>query len=81
MTERARKLLEDALALSDAERAEVAAELLASIGPPGAVDFESSEWATEIERRAEEALADPDGGIPWEQARDEILAELRARRR
>jgi putative addiction module component (TIGR02574 family) len=82
MLDRARKLLEEALGLSTPERAEMAAELLASLPPGHAIDEENPdpEWSAEIERRAREAMADPDGGIPWETARGEILTELRSRR-
>jgi len=38
-------------------------------------DIEAAHWA-EIERRLAEADADPDGGIPWEQVKAELLAEL-----
>ena len=34
----------------------------------------------ELERRIAEDDSDPDGGIPWEQVRDEALARIRARR-
>jgi len=83
MSERARKLIEEALGLSTAERADLAAEMLASLPPDRAIDEENPgpEWASEVERRASEALADPDGGVPWEAARNEILAEVRSRRR
>ena len=74
MTDRARKLLEEVLGLSTTERAEMAAELLATLPPGPALDEENPdpEWAAEIERRAREAMADPDGGIPWETARGRV---------
>jgi putative addiction module component (TIGR02574 family) len=82
VTDRARKLMEEALGLSLPERAEMAAELLASLPPEPELDEErpDAEWSAEIERRASVAMADPDGGISWEGARDEILTELRSRR-
>ena len=82
MAPRAQKLLEEALELSTTERADLAAELLASLPPGSALDEENpdAEWSTEVERRAREAQADPDGGVPWETVRDEISRELRARR-
>lgn len=82
MTDRARKLIEEALGLSTTERANMAAELLDSLPPEAPIDEEhpDPEGTAEIERRAREAVADPDGGIPWETARDEILAELRSQR-
>jgi putative addiction module component (TIGR02574 family) len=82
VTDRARKLMEEALGLSLAERAEMAAELIASLPSEPEVDEESPdpEWSAEIERRARAAMADADGGIPWEDVRAEILTELRSRR-
>jgi putative addiction module component (TIGR02574 family) len=82
MTDRARKLIEEALALSSAERAGMAVALLESLPPEPEVDEDNPDpvWSAEIERRALEASADPHGGIPWETARDEILTELRSRR-
>jgi putative addiction module component (TIGR02574 family) len=71
VTDRARKLLEEALALSDDERASLASELLASLPDHGL----HPEWAVEIERRARRAWADPDGGEPWEA----VEARLRSR--
>ena len=73
MTERARKLLQDAMELPVPERAELAADLLVSIG--GEPDSETeAAWATEVERRAREALADPDDDIAWETVRAELHA-------
>jgi len=80
MTDAARDLLRKALEMDDAERAALAAELLASLSSDSA-GFDEQEpdpaWVAEIERRAAAAAADPEGGIPWEQAREEILARLR----
>lgn len=59
MTDRARKLLEDALMLSDDERLELAEQLLSSLP----ADVES---LAELERRARRALADPGGGEAWD---------------
>jgi len=73
MSERARKLLHDAMDLPVSERAELAADLLASLdGEPGA-DVEAA-WASEIERRAREALANPDDDVAWETVRAELHA-------
>jgi putative addiction module component (TIGR02574 family) len=76
MSDRARKLLQDALGLSVSERAGLAADLLASLdGDPD--DEVEQAWASELERRARAALADPEGGEPWETVRDGLRAELR----
>lgn len=74
MSERARKLLHDAMELPLPERAELAADLLASLdGEPD--DAVEAAWAAEIERRAREALENPDDDIAWETVRAELHAE------
>jgi putative addiction module component (TIGR02574 family) len=69
MTERARKVLNDALSLR--ERAELAADLLASLDGEPEADLLAA-WAAEIERRARES---PDGDVPWETVSAEMLSE------
>ena len=81
MTSRAQDVLREALALPLDERADVAAELLASLDDAAAerpVDVEAA-WATEIERRARRALADESGGVAWDDVRRRAEAELRQR--
>jgi len=73
VTDRAKKLLQDALDLSDDERADLAAELLATL-PPSAADELHPEWIDEIERRARRGLADPDGGEPWDLVEERLLS-------
>jgi hypothetical protein len=82
MTSRAQELLREALTLPIAERADVAAELLASLD---ATDTDSpaeveAAWASEIERRARRVMAGESAGIPWSDARQHAEAELRNRR-
>ena len=82
MTSRALDVLREALALPLDERADVAAELLASLDAAAAVehpDNVEAAWATEIERRARRALADEAGGVPWDDVRRRAEAELRER--
>lgn len=71
MTGRARELLDEALALVPEERADVAAELLASLdAPPAAGRPETREaWVAEIERRARRVLSRQSSGEPWEAVR------------
>jgi putative addiction module component (TIGR02574 family) len=81
MTSRAQDVLRDALALPLDERADVAAELLASLDDARAehpADVEAA-WAAEIERRARKALADESGGVAWDDVRRRAEAELRQR--
>ena len=73
MTERARKLLQDAMELPLTERAELATDLLASLDGEPDREVEAA-WTSEIERRAREALADPDDDIAWETVRAELHA-------
>lgn len=81
MTSRAQDILREALALPLEERADVAAELLASLDDAAAehpADVEAA-WAAEIERRARRALADESRGIAWDDVRRRAEAELRRR--
>jgi len=81
MSSRAHDLLREALTLPLDERADVAAELLASLDDAAAerpADVEAA-WAAEIERRARRALADESAGAPWDDVRRRAEAELRRR--
>jgi len=73
MSERGRKLVQDAMELSLPERAELAADLLASLDVEPDMDVEAA-LASEIERRAREALANPDDDVAWETVRAELHA-------
>jgi putative addiction module component (TIGR02574 family) len=78
MTDRAQALLREALALPINERADVAAELLASLdGTETDVADVEAAWASEIERRAHRVLAGDSSGIPWEDVRRRAEADLR----
>lgn len=81
MTDRAQDLLREALTLPIDERADVAAELLASLDDAGAEDPAEVEaaWAAEIEKRARRVMARESQGIPWEEVRARAEAELRKR--
>jgi putative addiction module component (TIGR02574 family) len=81
MSSRAQDLVREALALPLDERADVAAQLLASL-EDAAVDKPAeveAAWAAEIERRARRALADESAGTPWDDVRRRADAELRQR--
>ena len=69
MTERARKLFEDAMTLSDDERLDLAEQLLSSLPA-------DAEPHDELERRARRALADPNGGEAWDVARRRLAARI-----
>ena len=74
----ARDLFREALALPETERADLAAELLASLDGLPDADWEES-WSAEIDRRVEAARLAGDSGIDWVDARREILAKLGAK--
>ena len=81
MTSRAQELLREALALPAEERADVAAELLASLEDPTATDETAVQaaWAREIERRAHRVIAGDSAGEPWEDVRQGIARGLAKR--
>lgn len=74
MTDRAQALLREALTLSPDERADVAAELLASLDDSVAQDpaVVQSAWEKEIERRERRVLAGQSPSEPWKHVRDRI---------
>ena len=57
MDTKSQAVLEAALSLSEAERAEIAAELLATLGPDD--DRSADELVTELDRRLQECRDDP----------------------
>jgi putative addiction module component (TIGR02574 family) len=81
MTDRAQAVLREALTLGVDERADVAAELLASLDDEPAEDLAEVEmaWAKEIERRARRVLAGESAGEPWEEVRARVERRLKQR--
>ena len=78
MTSRAQDLLREALTLPVEERADVAAELLASLDeapPQDAAEVEAA-WAREIERRARRVMSGESAGEPWEDVRARVVQRL-----
>jgi len=69
MSKMGQKVLDEALRLELSDRAELAAELLASLDGEPDEDVEAA-WATEIERRAARARSGEDAGRTWAEARD-----------
>jgi len=78
MSKTGQEVLHDALRLGLAERAELAAELLASLDGEPDEDVEAA-WAAEAERRAARARSGQDVGKPWAEVRDEIRNALSKR--
>ena len=77
MTKDAAQILDDALQLPAAERAQVAADLLASL-EDSEEDVEAA-WAAEIERRAVDARQNPADEDDWRAALAEIQREVLTR--
>jgi putative addiction module component (TIGR02574 family) len=71
MTRAVASLLRDALDLSEAERIDLASELLASVDGPADADWDDA-WAAELDRRADEADGSGDHGDSWADVRARI---------
>lgn len=69
------------MALPAEERADLAAELLASLDDTASEDPAEVEaaWAAEIDRRARRVIAGETAGIPWEAVRLRAESDLRRR--
>jgi len=77
MTDAARKLLADVLALPEEERVEIASEVLASLDGPPDADWDDV-WLAELERREHAAAARGTPAPEWSEVRARILARLAA---
>ena len=71
MSDQARHVLDEALALPIADRAVLIAELVASMDGAPDADAEAA-WATEVEARARRALSGESKGKDWAAVRAEI---------
>jgi putative addiction module component (TIGR02574 family) len=78
MTKGTQAVLADALRLDSAARAELAAELLASLDGPADPDAERA-WDAEIDRRIEAIEAGTIQLEPWEQVKRRIERNLLGR--
>ena len=74
-------LLQEVLKLPAEERADVAAELLASLESVPAVEADEieREWGAEIECRARRVLAGKSAGVPWEEVKLSVRSRLTER--
>jgi putative addiction module component (TIGR02574 family) len=78
MTKAAQVLLAEALQLDVKTRADLAAELLASLDGPADVGAEQA-WAAEIERRAAELEAGTEQVEPWDETKRRIERDILGR--
>jgi len=78
MTSDAAAVLREALALPETDRADVAAELLSSLGEPDAEDPGAvrAMWTAELERRAQGVLSGEAPGEDWAELRQRLAGEL-----
>src|SRR5262245_21095950 len=79
VTTSASRILKDALGLSEKERAEVAARLIASLDAASSDDADEvrEAWAAEIERRCAALDAGTATTMDWDEARRRIEAAIR----
>jgi putative addiction module component (TIGR02574 family) len=78
MTNRADAVLKEAMALAEAERAEIAGALLESLEPSSDTGVDKA-WREEVRRRLEQLDAGSAELIPWEEVREQLFARLNAR--
>ena len=79
MSSTAEDVLKLALELPEADRARVAAEMLASLDPEPE-NRDDDAWIAEIERRADAAIAG-EPGLSWPQVLDHVEARLARERK
>jgi putative addiction module component (TIGR02574 family) len=64
MDDKSRQILEAALSLPEEQRASIVEALLQTL-PSESDDRDDDEWASELDRRLEEALGDPSSTVSW----------------
>ncbi len=72
MSDKAKKLLEDALSLGETERALIATSLIESLEPETEPNIDE-EWEREILKRVQELDSGSVKKIPWTEVRKQIL--------
>lgn len=73
MTDRTKQLLEQALSLSEGERAEIAGVLIESLEPAPDTNVEEA-WRREVARRVAELDSGAARTVPWEEVRDQLFS-------
>jgi len=75
MSSVAEKLISEAMSLSEDERLEMAAELIASVDGPPDADWEAV-WLAELDRRRDAATARGETAAEWSDVRARLLRGL-----
>jgi putative addiction module component (TIGR02574 family) len=75
MSEAARKILQDVLALPEDERLELASEIIASVDGPRDADWQAV-WLAELDRREEASRGRGESAAEWPDVRARILSRL-----
>ena len=75
MSNASRKLLQDALALPDDERLELASESRANVDVPRDAAWEAA-WLTELDRRSDAVNPRGESGADWTDVRLRIVKRL-----
>jgi putative addiction module component (TIGR02574 family) len=78
MSAKSDSVRDEALRLPEAERARLAAELLASLEGE-AEDGVEAAWAAEVEKRKAQVARGEAHLVPWEQVKAEVKAALKPR--
>ncbi|HTM43709.1 MAG TPA: addiction module protein [Polyangiaceae bacterium] len=73
------ELLPEVMALRPSERAQLARDLLHSLEAEQDENWEAA-WAKELEKRVRDLESGAVKAVPWEEARERILARLKERR-
>ena len=76
----AQELIEQALRLPAADRAEVAAEMLLSLSPDESLNVDEREWIAEIQSRRAEASRGEVVMPAWSDVRADLLNDLQQAR-
>ena len=77
MSKRSEGILREAMAMSTAERAELAQKLVASLEPRSDGDVEQA-WQEECKRRLQDSRRGDVQFVPWEELRDRLREAGRA---
>ena len=68
-------IAQEALSLDEAERLQLASELIDSVEGPTDPDWDAA-WSKELDRRLDEADRTGDRGRPWSEVRAKLLGRL-----